>query len=720
MKKISLLFLTCFLSITVFAVDSIILDFESSTIPSTIGSWLNYSTSGVSASTWSSPNPKIDAINGTTNCYKISKGSTDPYWTGLEMNLLTTIPITESNKYLHVLVYKTNNSKFAVTFTPDGGIQSPEIWQSNSTTDGWIDFVVAIPVKTNLKMFAIKIDGVAGDYYFDQIFLSDNANCRIRTQISINPTLKNQVIEGWGGSLCHWANIMGGYSDTKIKTICDWITDPINGLNMNVFRFNIGGGDDPTHTHMAAAPNMPGYKASLTEPYNWNQDVKQRKILQQLIASRIEKFGSNDIQLVAFSNSPPYWMTKSGCSSGSVEGNVTNLKSDMLDDFADYLTTVTKYYHDNLGITFNYLEPFNEPDGGWWKALGASEGCFFTTSEQISVIREVYALLSAKNMLSYCNITANDANNINGGYNALVAYKNAGDILPKISLISVHSYGGTQRSNMVHFTKTNNKKIWQTESGPLNTGGTDEFQRMTMSDRIITDIREMKCSAWIDWQLAALTNPTWGLLQGEISNVFNPISKGMGFYIRAQYSRFIKTGYTIIDNSAYNSLTAVSPDEKELVIVISNIDQITQKYKADLSKFSNFGKVKQYRTRAVESFGIKNSLDMFTIAENTFDYDALSESVTTFVIPINQAPAAINDIEDSEQNIYYSQGILYTNITTAKPLTINIYTSTGQKINSIHNVSGQGALELKLKAGFYIINTKAANNKTISRKIQVN
>jgi hypothetical protein len=109
---------------------------------------------------------------------------------------------------------------------------------------------------------------------------------------------------------------------------------------------------------------------------------------------------------------PPYWMTRSGCSAGSVEGNVTNLKSDMFDDFADYLTEVVRYYHDSLGITFNYLEPFNEPDGGWWKAFGNQEGCFFSNNDQIVMIRELYAKLSEKNMLSYCRITANDANSI--------------------------------------------------------------------------------------------------------------------------------------------------------------------------------------------------------------------------------------------------------------------------------------------------------------------
>lgn len=572
MKRLTVIFISLlFLLIKLYSAETVLLDFEASTPPSIVGSWLNYANAGTSASVWSVDNPKKDEINMTGKSYKITKQSTDPYWIGLEVNMVTAIPVTTANQYLHVLVYKSTASRIAVTYKPEGGSQSSDNWQSNNTTDSWIDYVISIPVGTNLKVFAIKIGDDAGVYYFDQIRLSDNPNSLTKTPISIDPAIKYQTFEGWGGSLCWWANIMGGYSDSKIKTICDWITDPTTGLNMNIFRFNIGGGDDPSHSHLRGdGGNMPGYKASATSTYDWTQDANQRKILQQLIASRVAKTGVNDIQIVGFSNSPPYWMTVSGCSAGSVEGNVTNLKTDMYDDFADYLTEVVRYYHDNLGITFNYVEPFNEPDGTWWKALGNQEGCYFTTNDQMKMIRELYSKLTAKNMLSYCKITANDANNIDNGYNALVSYKNAGDIVPKIDLVSVHSYGGSKRNEVYNWSKTNNKKLWQSESGPLNVGGTNEYQFMVMSDRIITDIRDMKCSAWIDWQLAADNSPIWGLIVGAYSNIQNPIERAMSYYIRAQYSRYIKPGYKIIYSSAQNSLAAVSPDEKELVIVVSN------------------------------------------------------------------------------------------------------------------------------------------------------
>lgn len=698
--------------------ETILLDFENTNPPSSVGSWLNYANSGTSASVWSDVNPLKDDINSTERSYKITKQSSDPYWTGLEINLVTAIPVTTANQYLHVMVYKTTTSRIAITYKPDGGSQSSDNWQSNSTAGAWIDYVINIPTGINLKMFAIKIGDDAGVYYFDQIRLSDNPNSLTKTPLSIDPTIKYQTIEGWGGSLCWWANIMGGYSDSKIKTICDWLTDPVSGLNMNIFRFNIGGGDDPSHKHMRSdGGDMPGYKASVASAYDWKQDANQRKILQQLISSRVAKTGVNDIQIVGFSNSPPYWMTVSGCSAGSVEGNVTNLKSDMFDDFADYLTEVTRYYHDSLGITFNYIEPFNEPDGAWWKAMGNQEGCYFTTADQMKMIRELYSKLLLKNM-SYCKITANDANNIDNGYNALVSYKNAGDIVSKVDLVSVHTYGGSKRTEVYNWAKSNNKKIWQSESGPLNVDGTTEYQLMVMSDRIITDMRDMKCSAWVDWQLAADNSPTWGLIVGAYGNIQNPVERAISYYIRAQYSRYIKPGYKIISSSAQNSLSALSPDEKELVIVVSNKESVSQSFTFDLSKFNNFGRVKQVRTRAQASLGVKCSESYFNITGNTFSYNALSESVTTFVIPVNQDASSVTETEFNQPELYYHSGNLYLNNYFESNASISVYDIKGILINEFKKIPSEGYFPVQLAKGIYVVAINSGNY-TYGRKIIV-
>lgn len=457
------------------------------------------------------------------------------------------------------------------------------------------------------------------------------------SRVTINPANKHQVIEGWGGSLCWWANIMGGYSDEQVKQICNWITGPTAGLNMNIFRFNIGGGDAPNHHHLRADGGaMPGYKDSFTAPYNWKSDANQRKILKQLIASRIANTGVNDVTVIGFSNSPPWWMTVSGCASGSADGKSSNLKADMYDDFADYLTDVTRYYHDSLGITFNNLEPFNEPFSTWWKANGGQEGCYFSDTDQHRMIRELHSKLQQKNMLSYCTISAMDANSIDEAYKGLISYKAAGDIIPKLSRLDVHSYFGTKRAELASLAAANNLPVWQSESGPLSVGGSDRFQIMTVCDRIITDFKQLNCKAWIDWQLAADKSPQWGLLVGNYKDITHPVQPGMSYYLRAQFSRYLKVGYRIIGNNSPNVLTAISPDENELVIVVSNSTKETKQFTLDLGAFKPIGTVTKVFTQAQTSLGNLNHTTTFTVAKKIFKYEAPSESVCTFIVALDK------------------------------------------------------------------------------------
>lgn len=721
MKRYLFLFLFLLGLTKIFSTELLISDFESSQAPGSITSWVNYSNGGLNSSTWSFPNPSADSINSTSKVYKIDKASADPYWTGLEITLGSAISITTANQYLHVLVYKSTSSRIGLTYTIASGTQSSDNWQSNSTINGWVDYVLTIPTGSSLKKVAIKIADDPGTYYFDQILLSSDGTPKSRMSVSVQNTSTNQIFEGWGGSLCWWANIMGGFSDSKIKVICDWITDPINGLNMNIFRFNIGGGDDPTHNHMRSDGGaMPGYKASATSNYDWTKDANQRKILQQLIASRIAKAGVNDVQVIGFSNSPPYWMTVSGCSAGSTDGTSTNLKSDMIDAFADYLTDVVAYYHDSLGIAFNYIEPFNEPDSNWWKANGNQEGCYFSTADQQNVIRGLYNKLVSKNMLTYCKMTANDGNSIDGFYNTITAYKSAGDILSKLDLMSVHSYSGSSRAGVKLWSQTNNKKLWQTETGPLSVGGTNEQQIMIVANRTITDIKNLGCTAWCDWQLGGtgspLNNP-WALIVSDYTDPTNALTQCINFNIRAQFSRYIKAGYRIINNNNDNALTALSPDEKELVIVLCNQNSYSMKYAFDLSGFSGFGKVKQVRTRVNSSYGIKNSGTSFSMNSNSFSYDISPETVTTFIIPINQSLQSLNQIK-TNQKLFYSNGKLHFDFSTNNDKgTVYVYDMMGRMVKSYPDITIGSEQKILLNNGSYLVsviyNSQKYNGKIL-------
>jgi len=123
----------------------------------------------------------------------------------------------------------------------------------------------------------------------------------------------------------------------------------------------------------------------------------------------------------------------------------------------------------------------------------------------------------------------------------------------------------------------------------------------------------------------------------------------------------------------------MSPNAKELVLVISNQEAFTQKYNIDLSKFSDYGKSSLIRTRAQESLGIKNAVTSFTINGNSFTYDALPESVATFVIPINQT-TSVSQLEDYSNRIYYSKGYLHTNFSGEESITVSVFNTRCQQI----------------------------------------
>ena len=80
----------------------------------------------------------------------------------------------------------------------------------------------------------------------------------------------------------------------------------------------------------------------------------------------------------AFSNSPPYFMTVSGCSSGHTDSNQDNLRSDSYKAFAKYMADVIEHWESKGVIDFQSTDPMNEPYTNYWGAYSdKQEGCHF-------------------------------------------------------------------------------------------------------------------------------------------------------------------------------------------------------------------------------------------------------------------------------------------------------------------------------------------------------
>lgn len=400
-----------------------------------------------------------------------------------------------------------------------------------------------------------------------------------------------QKLTGWGISISWWAHDVGDkFPEKDLRTFVQWLTSP-EELNMNVFRYNISGGDNPKHAHMRKDAQIPGYKTAADSAYNWSADGAQRRLLLLINEMR------PDALYEAANYSPPYWMTKSGCSAGTPDGS-DNLKDDCYDSFARYLADCVEYYKKYYGITFKSISPVNEPFSNWWKENGSQEGCAFGLQNQERIIKELYKVLKEKDMLGYTSIAVMDANSLDECVTGLEYYKTHG-LLKYIGQINTHSYFGSKRKEISGFAKQNKIRLWQSESGPLNVNkaGLDNF--LFMCRRIVTDMNELQPEVWCDWQyMGAGLGGVWSLVGYNVKEQIYERTKG--FYCRKQFTRFIEPGYRFIGTTDENILAALSPDKKRMVVVIVNQDDDSKCISLDTGK-KKIKHVQMYRTSEKEN-----------------------------------------------------------------------------------------------------------------------
>jgi O-glycosyl hydrolase len=436
--------------------------------------------------------------------------------------------------------------------------------------------------------------------------------------VKVDPALRQQKFEGFGTSLCWWANNVGGWAVDKRNALVDLVADPVAGLGYSVFRYNIGGGDNPAHTHMDTFRDMPGFEPT-DGTFDWNADANQRAVLLRL-AERV----TNPI-FEAFSNSPPYWMTTSGCASGNTDGS-NNLKSGSYDAFADYLVQVVKHYHDAFGITFRTLEPLNEPNANWWKANGGQEGCHFSPSNQQTIIKAVSAALQS-NGVSGTQVSASDENSMDDAYNNVRAFD--AKTTDALGQINAHSYAGSKRAELRMLATSKGKRLWQSESGPLNVDlASDTDAALFMAGRIITDLKDLQPEAWIDWQVADPARNWASFAVNNSQQSFTPLKR---FYMHAGFSRYIRPGATFIRIDTADMVVAQAADGSQLTLVVRNDEAASKSFTFDLTALASVGaEVDVHRTSASENLA---QLSAIPITGYAFTATMPAHSVTTLVIP---------------------------------------------------------------------------------------
>lgn len=527
--------------------------------------------------------------------------------------------------------------------------------------------------------------------------------------------VRQHFTDGWGVSLCWWAGQCGKWDDKKIDEIVNWLVSP-TGLNYNIFRYNIGGGDDPenrncTLHHMGGGKGlraeMEGFKDFSGDDYHWDRDAAQRKIMLKIHEKR------PDAIFEAFSNSCPWYMTYSGCVSGSTNGGSDNLRPEYYEEFAHYLVDVCRHYKDEYGIEFKTLEPFNESVTGFWYANGVQEGCHFDYASQIKFIKVLKPILEASGLNTV--ISASDETNVGLAVEGFRQYQSAG-IMPQVGQWNTHTYSGSiaDRTRMAQLAHQADVPLWMSEVGA---GGSGIGGNLNLTQRLFDDMRYLQPIAWVDWQYMEEANDQWCTIRGSFSQ--QTYNKVKNFYVRQQCTRFIRRGYNIIASLCNQTLAATNEAGDTLVLVMLNEGGLTT-HRADLSLFDQLppaSRIRAYRTSANENLA---SVRSFKLDGTVLTVNLPPQSITTIVMPVGtKMTEKPGQLTDGTRYLIIPRNETTRAITAPKPTQVIIddidYNNPAQQWTATVNADGTCTLTNQL--GYMLTAHRSINSSLVTAQV---
>jgi O-glycosyl hydrolase len=413
--------------------------------------------------------------------------------------------------------------------------------------------------------------------------------------------------DGWGTSLCWWAHVVGGYTNRE-----EYADLAFKQLGLNIVRYNIGGGENPARSNtMELRARVPGFQP---EPgkWDWDADTNQRWMLQAAVAR-----GANHV--VAFANSPPYWMTHSGSVTGSRNGKEDNLRREFEAPFADYIATVVSNLSVLDQVTFNTVTPMNEPGADWWKLGNRQEGTHMSVAQQQRMINLLRPALDRPGVRA--TIVASEDNDERSTYEAVSGYNAA--TLSNVSHIVTHTYNANASARLRELAQRTGKPLWVSEYGDGERSG------LLLARRIRNDLVEKRAQAWIYWQFADNAG-AWGLVNNRLDGRDTSYRLTRKFHVMAQFSRFIRPGCAIVQANDGDSLAAYDESRQQLIIVCVNDSREARTTTFQLNGVKTAAReVSSYRTSQQEDVA---PLPPVAIVDERFTANLPARSVTTFAI----------------------------------------------------------------------------------------
>ncbi|WP_306210334.1 glycoside hydrolase [Actinoplanes sp. RD1] len=479
-----------------------------------------------------------------------------------------------------------------------------------------------------------------------------------------DPAYQGQAFEGWGTSLVWFANATGDYPDEIREKLADLVFGE-DGLNLNIARYNIGGGN---------APDVPDYlrKGGAVEgwwqapegttradkdwwdpadPAHWNLDADAT---QRWWVDRIKQ---DVTHWETFSNSPPYFQTTSGYVSGNFDAGQDQIRADTVDDFATYLVRVTQELERAHGIKVGTIDPLNEPNTTYWGTQlgpdgnptgGRQEGAHAGPALQQRIITALAAELDAAG--SDTVISAMDETNPGTFATNWNAY--SPEVRALVRQLNVHTYGTGQRTTVRDIAKGERKPLWMSEvEGSWGAGQsfTSMEPGLGMARHIVDDLRELEPSAWVFWQPVedydnmkpggeSAAGANWGSIQLPFDCTAAdtletcPIYTNTKFDTVRNFTHYVRPGDKLIEVDDTSSVAAVTGNGRGATVVHVNDGDEARTVQLDLSAFGSVARGATVTPVVTDASGALRRGKPVRVRDRAATVQVPARSVTTLLV----------------------------------------------------------------------------------------
>ena len=487
--------------------------------------------------------------------------------------------------------------------------------------------------------------------------------------ITPNPASRGEAFQGWGTSLVWFANATAGYSPELREELYQKVFGE-DGLNLNIARYNVGGGNaSDVADYLNDGSAVEGWWKPVTEPpagtaasnlynpdgsvdpaqanklafleqwnphdpasYNPEADQNQRWWVERLAA---------DQQIThweAFSNSPPWFMTKSGYVSGQVNTKKgENLLPEAEAKYAAYMKHAVELLEQGSGITVDTIDPFNEPNSGYWgtdinAATGKppttytqkQEGALIYPAAQDRVTRLLAEELAKDSTATDAVISAMDETDPNKFMTNWNSYSQQAK--DAVAQLNVHTYGTNDRRRVRDLASSTDKPLWMSEVGGFWTGNpalgdsTSGWDRSNITNglgiagRMVNDLRELEPDAWVFWQPVEDTykqekaDKGWGSIYVDfdcnyegsegfsnrrVNDGASPdqakcrVLTNQKYNTTRNFTHYIRPGDFLIQNDNAKTASALDADGNGATLVHFNDTPTAEKVTIDLSRFGS-------------------------------------------------------------------------------------------------------------------------------------